>query len=55
MIHLWFTSGWVYNVSGLQAVELKLHNGRIPRIDPDDLERLARAIANPLAKRREDG
>ncbi len=40
-------SGWLYNVSGLDAVELKLKNGKIHRIgtdEPEEPEELERAL-----------
>lgn len=36
--------GWVYNVSGTQAVELTLRNGRKARIGTDEPEHLAEAV-----------
>lgn len=36
--------GWVYNVSGTQAVELTLRNGRKERIGTDEPEQLAAAV-----------
>ena len=36
--------GWLYNVSGLDAVELELGNGEAHRIGTDEPERLAAAI-----------
>jgi hypothetical protein len=41
--------GWMWNVSGLSAVELKLKNGRVFRIGTDEPERLAAAIMERLA------
>jgi len=40
--------GWLYNVSGLQAVELTLRGGRRVRIGTDEPEELARAIRQAL-------
>ena len=36
--------GWLYNVSGLGAVELQLRSGKKMRIGSDEPNRLARAI-----------
>jgi hypothetical protein len=36
--------GWLYNVSGFQAVELTLHSGRKIRIGTDQPEKLCEAI-----------
>ena len=40
----WFGKGWLYNVSGLDAVELQLKNGKIVRLGTDEPEALLRAI-----------
>jgi hypothetical protein len=40
--------GWVFNVSGLSAVELRMKNGRRYRIGTDDPEGLVRAIEEGL-------
>jgi hypothetical protein len=40
----WIPRGWLYNVSGLGAVELTLRNGRRLRIGTDEPDRLVRAI-----------
>ena len=40
--------GWLWNVSGLDAVELKLRDGRLFRIGTDEPERLRVAISNAL-------
>jgi hypothetical protein len=42
--------GWLYNVSGLQAVELALRNGGRFRIGTDDPERLCQAIRANLPR-----
>jgi hypothetical protein len=39
-----FGRGWLYNVSGLDAVELQLKNGKIIRLGTDEPEALLRAI-----------
>ena len=36
--------GWLFNVWGLDAVELRLHDGRMRRIGTDEPESLSRAI-----------
>jgi hypothetical protein len=36
--------GWLYNVGGLDAVELALSNGRTLRIGSDEAAALARAL-----------
>src|SRR4030065_1549345 len=36
----WFGRGWLYNVSGLDAIELKLKSGKLVRIGTDEPERL---------------
>jgi len=41
----WTPHGWLYNVSGLAAVELTLTNGQQLRIGTDEPERLCQAIA----------
>jgi hypothetical protein len=38
------SDGWVFNVAGLDAVEIVLENGRKIRIGTDEPERLAAAI-----------
>jgi hypothetical protein len=44
--------GWLYNVSGLGAVELQLRSGKKVRIGSDEPERLADAINGALGVRR---
>jgi hypothetical protein len=41
--------GWLYNVSGFDAVELALRNGRRFRIGTDEPEVLARALGQAMA------
>jgi len=41
-------NGWLYNVSGFQAVELKMKSGKIYRIGTDEPENLKEAIKNSL-------
>jgi hypothetical protein len=45
-----FGSGWLYNVSGWSAIELKMKSGEKYRIGTDDLTGLARAIDIHLQK-----
>jgi len=40
--------GWLWNVSGLDAVELRLHNGKLLRIGTDEPVALHAAIANAV-------
>ncbi len=42
--------GWLYNVSGLSAVELRMKNGKTYRIGTDDPNGLAQAIQRMLIK-----
>lgn len=42
--------GWLYNVSGLDAVELTMKNGRVFRIGTDEPQRLAEFIQGKLSK-----
>lgn len=44
----WIPGGWLWNVSGLDAVELALVNGRRFRIGTDEPEQLAAAIQAAL-------
>jgi hypothetical protein len=41
--------GWLYNVSGLLAVEIKLKNGNRTRIGSDEPEKLAAAVRELIA------
>ena len=41
--------GWLYNVSGLEAVELKMKNGKTYRIGTDEPEALTAALQAALA------
>jgi hypothetical protein len=41
--------GWLYNVSGLDAVELRMKNGRVYRVGTDEPKALAAAISQRLA------
>ncbi|MQK65865.1 hypothetical protein EIZ87_24680 [Escherichia coli] len=40
--------GWLWNVSGFDAVELRLQNGKLFRIGTDEPEALHAALANAL-------
>jgi hypothetical protein len=40
----WYPGGWLYNVSGLDAVELELKGGRKLRIGSDEPEKLRSVI-----------
>ena len=40
----WIGRGWMWNVSGLQAVDLKLRDGRRLRIGTDEPQLLAQAL-----------
>lgn len=42
--------GWIFNVSGWEAVELQMKNGRKYRIGSDDVTRLANALNARLQK-----
>lgn len=41
---------WLYNISGLDAVELKLKNGKVRRFGTNDLEGLLNAINDNIKK-----
>ena len=46
-IKIWFyPKMWIYSVSGLDAVEIRLKNGKIYRIGTDEPEKLEQAILN---------
>ena len=45
----WIGRGWLWNVSGLQAVELELRGGRRFRIGTDQPQLLTRALREPLS------
>ncbi len=42
--------GWLFNVSGLDAVELAMRNGTVYRIGTDEPEKLSRAIQMRLGR-----
>jgi hypothetical protein len=44
----WIWSGWIYNVSGLHGIELRLKDGRRVRIGSDEPEALALAVEQAL-------
>ena len=44
------SQGWMWNVSGLSAVQLELTNGRRFRIGTDDAERLSAVIRGEIAR-----
>jgi hypothetical protein len=44
----WFGRGWLYNVSGFDAVELQLNNNKVIRIGTDEPRRLENAIKSAL-------
>jgi hypothetical protein len=46
----WFPGCWTYNVSGLQAVELNMRDGKRYRIGTDEPERLCEAIGSRLER-----
>jgi len=46
-----FGKGWLYNVSGTQAVELELKNGKKVRIGTDDATGLMQSISARLPKK----
>lgn len=45
--------GWLYNVSGLDAVEIELANGEIDRIGTDEPQELAAAIHRAAGLKKE--
>ena len=48
-IKVWFwPKMWIYNVSGFDAVEIKLKNGKTFRIGTDEPEKLEQAILNSI-------
>ncbi len=47
----WFGRGWLYNVSGWQAVEITNSSGKVFRIGTDVPQELERAIRAVIAKR----
>lgn len=51
----YYLRGWLYNVSGLDAVELTMADGRQYRLGTDDPKRLATAINRRRASTRASG
>src|SRR3990167_2609605 len=50
-IRLWFwPKMWIFNVSGFDAIELTMKNGKIYRIGPDEPEKLEAAIKQVIAR-----
>lgn len=48
-IRVWFwPKMWIYNISGFDAVELKLKNGKIYRIGTDEAKKLEQAILHSI-------
>ena len=48
-IRIWFLPKmWIYNVSGFNAVEIKMKNNKIYRIGTDEPKRLERAILKAI-------
>ena len=41
---------WIYNVSGFDAIELTMKNGKIYRIGTDEPEKLEAAIKQVIAR-----
>jgi len=48
----WTGTGWMWNVSGLQAIELEYKEGERFRIGTDEPEKLAAAVRQHLDRRR---
>ncbi len=46
----WTPKGWLYNVSGMEAVELRLKNGKRIRIGTDEPRELEEFIKGKMAK-----
>ena len=50
-IRLWFwPKMWIFNVSGFDAIELNMKNGKIYRIGTDEPEKLEAAIKQVIAR-----
>jgi hypothetical protein len=48
-IRVWFwPKMWIYNVSGFDAVEIKLNNGKVYRIGTDEPEKLEQKILHSM-------
>ena len=51
-IRVWFWPyKWIYNVSGFDAVEIKMKDGRIYRIGTDEPKKLEHAILQSIKRR----
>jgi len=50
-IHGWWGKGWLLNVSGLDAVELKMKNGMVYRLGTDEPQKLNAAIQTKIKQR----
>jgi hypothetical protein len=46
----WVGNGWLYNIAGLEAVEITFKNGKKARIGTDEPGKLAAAIESALKK-----
>ena len=46
----YYLNGWLYNVAGLDAVELTFKNGKKTRIGTDEPEKLAKAIREAMGQ-----
>ena len=44
----WFGRGWLYNVSGFDAVEISLKNGTVVRIGTDEVDTLYNYVASRI-------
>ena len=44
----WTPRGWLYNISGLSAVEIQMKNGKKYRIGTDEPKRLEHAITQVI-------
>jgi hypothetical protein len=49
----WIPNGWMYNVSGLDAVELQLASGRVFWLGTDDSDGLYKAVESAMPNRPE--
>ena len=45
----WFGKGWLYNVSGMNGIELKLKNGINVRIGTDEPDKLVEFLSSRIA------
>jgi hypothetical protein len=54
-IHGWgihrTSCGWLYNVSGLQAIEVRLNTGKLFRLGTNEPEELVKALNNAINQR----